>query len=120
MDKAQALYSFWSSFGITAYDVNTVPDDATLPYITYETATDSLDNVLSLTASVWYRSKSWELIERKTAEIARAIYAMSPIQLDDGYLWLNKGTPFAQRMTDPDDTIRRMIINVQAEFLTAY
>ena len=31
MDKFQAQQSFWSSFGLTAYDENTVPDDAEYP-----------------------------------------------------------------------------------------
>jgi len=59
MDKAQAINSFWSSFELKAYEQNSVPDGAELPYITYETATDSIENVLPLTASLWYRTTSW-------------------------------------------------------------
>lgn len=34
---------------------------------------------------------------------------------------LKRGSPFAQRMSDPnDDMIRRIYINITAEFLTAY
>ena len=35
MDKYQAINEFWNRFGVMAYDENTVPDDAELPYITY-------------------------------------------------------------------------------------
>ena len=51
MTAEQTLHSFWSSFGLTAYDENSVPDDAVLPYITYSVSYDSFDNNVSLTAS---------------------------------------------------------------------
>lgn len=121
MDKAQALNSFWISFNLPAYDSQTVPPGATLPYITYDTKTDSIGNTISLNASLWYRSTSWTGVEEKASEIAEGIgYGGKVIKIDNGYLWLVKGTPFAQRMSDPDDSIRRVLLNVQAEFLTAY
>lgn len=121
MDKHQALFSFWSSFGLPAYDQYTVPDGATLPYITYEDLTDSLGNVVNMTASLWYRDQSWAAISRKAQEIADAIEAMDPITLplDTGRLYLTRGTPWAQRMNEPDDSgIRRVVLNLQAEYLT--
>lgn len=122
MDKAQALQNFWESFGLPAYDSTAVPDDAQMPYITYSVATDSLDNVVNLSASLWYRSTSWASISQKAEEIAEAIIKMNPpaIALDNGRLYITKGTPFAQRMQDEDDTVRRIYLNIQAEFLTAY
>lgn len=121
MDKHQALYGFWSSFGLPAYDQYTVPDGATLPYITYEDVTDSFGNVVNMTASLWYRDPSWAAISRKAQEIADAIEAMYPITLplDTGRLYLTRGTPWAQRMNEPDDSgIRRVVLNIQAEYLT--
>lgn len=123
MDKAQALQTFWESFGIPAYEQTTVPESATMPYITYSVSTDSLDNVVNMYASVWYHSTSWEDISKKTEQIARYIVGMNPpsIKFDGGRLYIAKGTPFAQRMTDPnDDMIRRMYLNIQAEYLSAY
>lgn len=119
MDKAQALNSFWSSFGLTAYDEQTVPDDASLPYITYETITDALGNTLPLTASIWYRSTTWEDAEKKAQEIASGIgEGGTVIGYDTGALWITRGTSFAQRIAEPnDDTIRRIHININAEFL---
>lgn len=121
MDKAQALHYFWSSFGLPAWDENTVPESATLPYITYETSTDSFENTISLSASIWYRSMSWTEISRKAEEIAAHIANMYPqtIKIDNGRLYISKGTPFAQRMSDPDKNIRRILINIEVEFLTA-
>lgn len=121
MDKAQAIHSFWSGFGLTAYDENTVDEDAVTPYITYSVSTDNLDEPITLNGSLWYRSNSWEEISQKIEEISSAIYRMRPIKIDDGYLWITKGNPFAQRMSEPgDDMMRRIYINLIVEFLTAY
>ena len=122
MDKSQAIDSFWNSFGLPAYDENTVPDDAAIPRITYTVETDSLDNVISLNASIWYRSKSWADISKKAEEIGEYIAKMIPpsIPIDNGRLYITKGSPFAQRMTDPDDSIRRIYLNIEAEFFTAF
>lgn len=124
MDKAQAIHGFWSKFG-TAYDENSVPtgvDAPFFPYITYSVSTDNLGNDVSISGSLWYRSSSWAEISKKALEIERYLYENSePIKIDGGYLWLKRGSPFAQRMSDPsDDMIRRILINITAEFLTAY
>ena len=122
MDKAQAIHDLWSSFGLEAYDQNTVPENAQMPYITYEVATGKMDDVLLLTGSLWYHSLSWAEISRKAEEIAEAIggsgYYLHAV--DGGYLWVTQGNPFSQRVQDEDDTVRRILINLNVEFLTAY
>ena len=123
MDKAQALNEFWNGFGLPAYDENTVPTGIGFPYITYEVATDSIGNSTALRASLWYRSPSWAEIQRKSDEIAEYIVKMYPsaIKLNTGRLYIAKGRPFAQRMNDPEDkSIRRIVLNIEAEYLTAY
>ena len=123
MDKAQALQKFWSSFGLPAYDELTVPQGAAMPYITYEVATDSIDNAVALSASLWYNQMSWKDITNKADEIARAIYDMNPvgIKIDNGRLYISPDTPFARRMNDDSDkAVRRIVLNITAEFLTAY
>lgn len=122
MNKAQALHNFWNQF-LQAYDENTVNPDAELPYITYEVMTDSIGQAVNLTASLWYRSESWKEITDKAEQIGEYIVKMYPpsIALDNGRLYIAKGTPFAQRMGDPDDKkIRRIVLNIQVEYLTAY
>ena len=119
MDKEQALYEFWSSFGVPAYDEGDVPENAEMPYITYSTATGAIENVLQLTASVWYRSSSWIEGAKKAGQIAERIVTMEkPQKIDGGYMWVTQGRPFSQRVSDPDDTVRRQLLNVQVEFLT--
>lgn len=120
-EKSQVLYDFWSSFGIPAYDVNSVPDDAGFPRITYSTATDNLDHVLLRDASIWFRETTWKNISDLTEVIAEAIDNTNPIPCKGGYMWIYRGHPFAQRMSDDADSmIKRMYLNVSIEFLTAH
>ena len=97
MTKAAAIYQFWSGFGLTAYEENTVPTDAAFPYITYQLVTDRFDRVIPLTVSIWYRSESWTAINGKTEEISQRISRGGKIiPCDDGAIWLKRGQQFAQ------------------------
>ena len=121
MTKAAAIYQFWNSFGLTAYEENTVQTDATFPYITYQLVTDSFDREISLTASLWYRGESWTDINSKTDEISQKISRGGKIiSCDGGAIWLKRGQPFAQSMGDESDNlIKRKYLNITAEFMTA-
>ena len=121
MTKAAAIYQFWNSFGLTAYEENTVPTDAAFPYVTYQLVTDSFDREVPVTASLWYRSESWTGINAKTEEISQRISRGGKIiSCDCGAIWLKRGQPFAQNMRDEsDDLIKRKYLNITAEFMTA-
>ena len=121
MTKAAAIYQFWSGFGLTAYEENTVPTDAAFPYITYQLVTDSFDREVAATASIWYRSESWTAVNAKTEEISQKISRGGKIiSCDGGVIWLKRGQPFAQNMRDEsDDLIKRKYLNITAEFVTA-
>ena len=120
MTKAAAIYNFWNSF-LTAYEENSVPTDATFPYITYQLVTDSLDNEVQMTASVWYRGSSWVEANAKAEEISQTIGRGGKIlKCDNGRIWLKRGTPFSQNMGDENDNlIKRKYLNITAEFFTA-
>jgi hypothetical protein len=119
MNKVQALHEFWSEFGLKAYDENSVPDNAPLPYITYEASVDDFGNGLAQTANLWYRSSSWADITAKEQEIANYITRGGRmIKYDQGAIWIQKASPWAQRFEEEgDDMIRRIILNVMVEFL---
>ena len=129
MTKAAAIYQFWNSFGIKAYEENTVidadeegnPVEPTFPYITYQLVTDSFDREVGATASLWYRGESWTAINAKTEEISQTISRGGKIiSCDGGAIWLKRGQPFAQNMGDEnDDLIKRKYLNITAEFMTA-
>lgn len=124
MNKWEALQEFWSSFGWEAYDENSVDTGAfspSLPYITYAAQMGSVGQILSLTASLWDKSTSWKSVSDKADEISGRIgYGYELVKVDGGYLYLTQGQPFAQRMSDPEDSeIKRIYIILNAEFLTA-
>lgn len=121
MTKAAAIHQFWNSFGLTAYEENSVPDDAAFPYITYQLVTDSFDREIPIAVSIWYRSESWTGVNAKTEEISHTISRGGKIiSCDGGAIWLKRGQPFAQSMGDErDDLIKRKYLNITAEFMTA-
>ena len=121
MTKAAAIYQFWNIFGLTAYEENTVPDDATFPYITYQLVTDYFDSEVPVTASLWYRSESWAAINSKTEEISSHIgLGGKIIKCDGGRIWIKRAQPFAQNMGDEShDLMKRKYLNLTFEFLTA-
>lgn len=119
MTKEKALQHFWSQFGVTAYDQNTVPEDAELPYITYEAAFDNFGSQSVLTASIWDKSKSWAGVTTIQHRIEALLgYGGQTVAYSQGALWVKRSTPFAQRMSDTDDSIRRIVLNIEVEFIS--
>ena len=125
MTKASALYNFFSSFGIEAYEETLVPtgeEAPKFPYLTYQLITDSFDHEILIPVSLWYRSEASLLaLNSKTEEISKRIGRGGIfLDCDGGKIWIKRGSPFAQTMSEPEDnTIRRKYINITAEFLTA-
>lgn len=124
MTKAAAIYNFFAGFGIDAYEENSVYALETppkFPYLTYEMQTDSFGEYdTSISFSLWYRSTSWSGANAKVEEISEAIgRGGKPIPVDEGYILIMRGTPFAQNMGDPsDDMIKRKLMNLVMRFYT--
>lgn len=120
MDKWQAQYDFWSSFGVDAYEEHSVPDKAPFPRITYEAATGTFEIPVSITASIWTRTTSWVQADTLADAIERYIKSMGCPEINGGRYRVYIGnTKFAQRMDDPeDDQIKRILLNVTFEFMT--
>lgn len=118
MNKYEALDTFWNGFNIPAYDVNTLPDDVEMPYILYEVGVGGLNDDIPLSASLWYFSTSWRDITLKSEEINRYIGLGGVSQpYDGGVIWIRRGFPFAQRMSEPgNNAVRRIVLNVTVEF----
>lgn len=154
MTKAAAIQKFWGSFGLTAFEENSVPtgDDAPkFPYLTYSFSEGSFGDEIPMTASLWYRSTSWVDCNAKSQEISAFLgngdvflvldnytREWKILRVSDGYptieqrkllvrsfengkIWVKKGTPFAQNMSDPsDEFIKRKYINIMVEYLTRF
>lgn len=124
MTKMQALYNFFSSFGIPAYEENSIYMEgftAGFPYMTYSVAEGAFDQETALNCSLWYRTTSWAEPEKKSSEISKHI-GMGGIMLDcdEGHIWIKRGSPFANFIgDDTDGLIKRVSINITAEFFTA-
>lgn len=121
MDSAQAIQSFWSGFGWAAYDQYTVPSqeqDPEMPRITYEVVTPDPNYPAAMSASLWDKSYSWHDISKKAQEIFDFIgRGGCMVPFDGGCLWIKRGTVFSQRMSDTDDTIRRIYLTIEVEYL---
>lgn len=123
MTKEQAITEFWNSFGLPAYEENSIYSlNLKMPYITYELNTDSFGDSVNLSASLWYKSYSWLEINKKAREINEAIGTSGKLlDSDDGRIWIRRGHPFENRMgDDTDDTVKRIQLNINIDFYTNY
>lgn len=125
MTIEQAIHKFWSSFGLTAYDENSVPDNAKLPYVTYSVNVgDITSGPVTLQSSLWYRSMSWKEITQKSEEIRNYLgIGGVMIEHDDGAIWIKRGNTFSQRaaagstQSEQDSSTRRVVLTVDIEFI---
>lgn len=132
MNKQQALFEFWNSFGVLAFEENSVPTEdeintliasgaasARWPMITYQVLLDDIGSPVYPTASVYDKSSSWERADTLANLISATIQRQKTIKLDNGRMFITKGSPFAQHMDEAADrSIRRIIINTGIEFFT--
>lgn len=124
--KAKLYDEFWKSFGLRAFEENSVPtgkNKPAFPYITYQYDSSSFETTVPLTASLWYRSTSWEPVLTMADDVAGVITnAGVNVLSDDGSqaIWVKRGTPFMSRLPDEaeDNMVKRMLINVEVEFLS--
>lgn len=125
MTKAAALYQFFSSFGLDAWEENSVyalENPPAFPYLTYQMHTDSFGEYdAPLSASLWYRSTSWAAANAKVEEISAEIgRGGKVVPVDGGHLLFMRGSPFAQSLGDPsDDMIKRKLLNISVRFYTS-
>lgn len=121
MDKFAAQQKYWDSIAMPedmpAYNELTVPDDAPVRKLTYQAVTGSLDGLLTASASIYDRSRSWSWIMQCVTRIEKRINQQ--IAIDGGYMKVRKPiVNFAQPMDDPaDNMIRRIVLTVEIEFL---
>lgn len=121
MDKYQALQSFFSSFGLKAYNEVGMPTGENapkLPYITYEVQVSDWETRVSTTFSVWYREATWKNIYAKSEEIRRKLKSMCTVKYDNGCICVTAGSPMINYMGDvADDKIKRAVFNIEMCFI---
>ena len=87
------------------------------PYITYELATsDWFGEPVSVTASIWDCSESWQFVNELADTIAASLRTFKRLQCDDGIIVVWKGSPFAQSWAD--GAYKRKILQLEFLFVT--
>lgn len=124
MDKWQTQDVFWNSFGLPAYDELTTfdeGDEPAFPHITYQAMNGVMDQNLTINASLWYKTPTWAEISQKADDILAAISKGIVLTVDNGFFWIKSpgATPFAQRIDSGDERVKRILLTVEAEALTA-
>lgn len=123
MTAAQTIQTFFERF-LPTFENNSVPEGQEFPYATYSIPYSNFDEPVTGALYLWYReplpSRSWKDISDKTDEINGAIGVGGVIlPYTDGSIWIKRGRPFAQRMSDEDPNVLRMYINLEIEYFTA-
>ena len=116
LNRWQAQYTFWSSFGLPAYEQNSVPDarDITYPYITYEVVGAPPISNTFINVSIWTRSSS----PRIAMSIADKIFERfksgeAEIKYNGGGFFMTPEDNFIQIMDDNSDkSIKRAILSL--------
>lgn len=113
-NAAAALYGFFSSFGIPAYSRNNIPDNVTMPYITYDVTIPEPLSTTLIHASVFYRGTSFTEILQKCDQIEAAIGTGITLPTPGGFIALFRDdrTPFAQEQPDPEKNVRAMYLTM--------
>lgn len=105
-DFMKALSTFMTQFGLPAYVIDCVPDDAEMPYITYTVSRPTAMGVSLLTVNNWHNKKLLGNVER--ARVSDAIAAAIPekgtrIPVGNGFVVLRRGSDFQTLYQDPED-----------------
>ena len=121
MDRWEALFAFWNSFGVKAYEENSVPSDPAnrpdFPYITYEAMVSPWNADVLMSASIWTRSTSWEQADGLSDEVENRIKDGYTIPYDGGIIVIYPNDPFAKHMGEPDDDlVKRVLLGPRYHF----
>lgn len=120
MTKNKVLYAWFNEF-MRFYRDTSVPVDAAMPYGTYSyTETAFPNEQVNIVVNLWYRTESEALPDADAQALSEKIgYGGVLLECDEGYLWLKRGSPWCNSLTDEEDpAIKRRYINITAEYLT--
>lgn len=118
MNKHKALNAWLSDFA-PAYAAGSVPEDAELPYITYEAAWGMFGDKAAIPVTIWCGTAS----EAKANEIAATIenavgMGGDVVKCDEGSLWVTPGIPFIRSSANLGPGMKARYVNLEIETLT--
>lgn len=120
MTKNEALYKFFSGFGIKAFPITSEPENMEFPWIVYENViANAGDPPVNCTANVYYYSESEAGINAKVDEIAEKIGRGGKQEpYDGGTIWISCGTPWSTPVVDGSDTkLKRRVLNLTLVYM---
>lgn len=112
---AEALYNFWSSFGLPAFVENAVPDDQELPYITYRLAFPEWRSQMSIYGTVWVRSTSYAPLANIVNTIDMKLGEGLQLETERGVIFLYKDINFAQIQPQDDLSVKAAYLSLILE-----
>lgn len=100
INTAATLKSYFGSFGIPAYTLESVPDEVELPYITFPLTEPEWNQQANFYCQVWYRKNRLADLLAKADAIVADIGTMKKFEQEGGYLVLYPSTPLIHILTD--------------------
>ena len=119
LNTAATLKTFFSGFDLPAYTLDSVPDDVTLPYITFPLTEPEWNEQASFYCQVWYPKRRLTELLTKADQIVAAIGEMKEFELADskGYLVLYPSTPLIQILSDDYSQSAYIMLSINAYHL---
>lgn len=124
MTKQEAIYRFFSGFGVEAYEESQIKDgfEPSYPYITYSAATGcASDGECAAYADLWFKDckdlKNPNALLNRISEFVGS--GGIAIPCDGGGILIKRAKPFSKNQTDKHDAdIRRVSLRFSLEYLT--
>lgn len=119
MNRAQALYLWFSGFDITAYPAYSVPDDAILPYMTYTPIFGDFGYPVSITVNCWANTESEVVVFNMVKAVVDRAKRNPIFVYDGGAIRFSPDGNWGQDVpTDIDPGLKVKTMNLTAEFLS--
>ena len=117
INTAMTLKAFFSSFGLPAYTLESVPETVSLPYITFPLLEPEWNEQASFYCQVWYPKKHLEELLTKADEIVAAIGTGKTFEQTGGYLVIYPSTPLVQVLNDEYTQSAYIMLTINAYHL---
>lgn len=118
MNREAAIFEFMSSFGIPAYSASATPNEAEYPYITYDLIIGDFYSEVSMNANLWYYTTSEAEPNAKVRDIEKVLgKGGKMLTYDGGAIWVKKGSPWCQSVTDVDSAVKRRYLNFDLDYI---